>query len=41
MIRYALLAAGLSLVLASAGHAVPLSPTPQLALWFWVHNLGA
>lgn len=29
MIRYALLAAGVSLVLASAGHAAP-SPTPQL-----------
>jgi hypothetical protein len=30
MIRYVLLAAGLSLVLASAGHAAPLSPSPQL-----------
>jgi hypothetical protein len=30
MIRYALLAAGVSLALVSAGLAAPLSPTPQL-----------
>jgi hypothetical protein len=30
MIRYALLAAGVSLALASAGSAAPLSPSPQL-----------
>jgi hypothetical protein len=30
MIRYALLAASLSLMLASAGHAALLSPSPQL-----------
>jgi hypothetical protein len=30
MIRYAVLAAGVSLALASAGSAAPLSPSPQL-----------